>query len=200
MKKIELLTKIIKVDKYQKNIIKSKIINSQKKQIKRNDGIKIEIDNKNINKFKKIDNSMNQKPGNKNNYIISKFSDIDTPNINKKYANKYIIEKVRPISIKIKENKKIHNNDKLTTNQNINQNKRFKDIKINDYNQSYLNRTNQQLTRNKNIYREINKENNKDIELILKAVNEDYINNIEMLKTQEEQIKAMLKLMDLTEK
>ena len=143
---------------------------------------------------------LNQKPGNKNNYIISKFSDIDTPNINKKYANKYIIEKVRPISIKIKENKKIHNNDKLTTNQNINQNKRFKDIKINDYNQSYLNRTNQQLTRNKNIYREINKENNKDIELILKAVNEDYINNIEMLKTQEEQIKAMLKLMDLTEK
>ena len=187
-------------NKYQKNIIKSKIINSQKKQIKRNDGIKIEIDNKNINKFKKIDKSMNQKPGNKNNYIISKFSDIDTPNINKKYANKYIIEKVRPISIKIKENKKIHNNDKLTTNQNINQNKRFKDIKINDYNQSYLNRTNQQLTRNKNIYREINKENNKDIELILKAVNEDYINNIEMLKTQEEQIKAMLKLMDLTEK
>ena len=88
----------------------------------------------------------------------------------------------------------------MTTNQNINQNKRFKDIKINDYNQSYLNRTNQQLTRNKNIYREINKENNKDIELILKAVNEDYINNIEMLKTQEEQIKAMLKLMDLTEK
>ena len=187
-------------NKYQKNIIKSKIINSQKKQIKRNDGIKIEIDNKNINKFKKIDKSMNQKPGNKNNYIISKFSDIDTPNINKKYANKYIIEKVRPISIKIKENKKIHNNDKLTTNQNINQNKRFKDIKINDYNQSYLNRTNQQLTRNKNIYREINKENNKNIELILKAVNEDYINNIEMLKTQEEQIKAMLKLMDLTEK
>ena len=187
-------------NKYQKNIIKSKIINSQKKQIKRNDGIKIEIDNKNINKFKKIDKSMNQKPGNKNNYIISKFSDIDTPNINKKYSNKYIIEKVRPISIKIKENKKIHNNDKLTTNQNINQNKRFKDIKINDYNQSYLNRTNQQLTRNKNIYREINKENNKDIELILKAVNEDYINNIEMLKTQEEQIKAMLKLMDLTEK
>ena len=187
-------------NKYQKNIIKSKIINSQKKQIKRNDGIKIEIDNKNINKFKKIDKSMNQKPGNKNNYIISKFSDIDTPNINKKYANKYIIEKVRPISIKIKENKKIHNNDRLTTNQNINQNKRFKDIKINDYNQSYLNRTNQQLTRNKNIYREINKENNKDIELILKAVNEDYINNIEMLKTQEEQIKAMLKLMDLTEK
>jgi hypothetical protein len=36
--------------------------------------------------------------------------------------------------------------------------------------------------------------------MILKVVNDDYINSIEMLKTQEEQIKTMLKLMELDEK
>ena len=44
-----------------------------------------------------------------------------------------------------------------------------------------------------------NKQKEKELGIILKEMNEDYINDIEMLKRQEEQIKLMLNLINLNE-
>ena len=44
-----------------------------------------------------------------------------------------------------------------------------------------------------------NKQKEKELGIILKEMNEDYINDIEMLKRQEEQLKLMLNLINLNE-
>ena len=63
-----------------------------------------------------------------------------------------------------------------------------------------ISKGNPQLIKNRYMNKKNAKDNNnKDLNLILKIVNDDYLNSIEMLKTQEDQIKAMLKLMDLNE-
>ena len=103
------------------------------------------------------------------------------------------------------------NNSRLTTYQNKNQNlnKRlnlttnYNSEILNNENKINLDKSNQQIIRNKNINRRKNTENNKDnkdLNIVLKIVNDDYLNSIEMLNAQEEQIKTMLKLMDLNEK
>ena len=174
---------------YKKSDIKSKIINVQKIDKKNNTSYKINVDIKYNSRGRKIDKGMNQKTANKSNYTISKFSDINTPNLNKKFEKKLIFDKARPVSIKSNERKKEEiGNNRLTANQNTN--KKLKEIKLNEITSINI--------KTKNKPGKIG--NNKDLNMILKVVNDDYINSIEMLKTQEEQIKTMLKLMELEEK
>ena len=176
---------------FKKADIKSKIINVQKIDKKNNTSYKINVDIKYNSRSRKIDKGENQKTANKSNYTISRFSEVNTPNIDKKFAKKLILEKPRPISIKSNERKKEEvSKNRFTTNQNQNTNKKLKEIKINEINSINI--------KTKNKSGKIG--NNKDLNMILKVVNDDYINSIEMLKTQEEQIKTMLKLMELDEK
>jgi len=176
---------------FKKADIKSKIINVQKIDKKNNTSYKINVDIKYNSRSRKIDKGANQKTANKSNYTISRFSEVNTPNIDKKFAKKLILEKPRQISIKSNERKKEEvSKNRFTTNQNQNTNKKLKEIKINEINSINI--------KTKNKYGKIG--NNKDLNMILKVVNDDYINSIEMLKTQEEQIKTMLKLMELDEK
>ena len=176
---------------FKKADIKSKIINVQKIDKKNNTSYKINVDIKYNSRSRKIDKGANQKTANKSNYTISRFSEVNTPNIDKKFAKKLILEKPRPISIKSNERKKEEvSKNRFTTNQNQNTNKKLKEIKINEINSINI--------KTKNKYGKIG--NNKDLNMVLKVVNDDYINSIEMLKTQEEQIKTMLKLMELDEK
>ena len=176
---------------FKKADIKSKIINVQKIDKKNNTSYKINVDIKYNSRSRKIDKGANQKTANKSNYTISRFSEVNTPNIDKKFAKKLILEKPRPISIKSNERKKEEvSKNRFTTNQNQNTNKKLKEIKINEINSINI--------KTKNKSGKIG--NNKDLNMVLKVVNDDYINSIEMLKTQEEQIKTMLKLMELDEK
>ena len=96
-------------------------------------------------------------------------------------------------SIKSKQSKNIQiNNNRLTANQHQNAGN-VKEIKLTEPNKG-----NKDISKNRNIDKKtINK---KDLDIILKVVNDDYLNSIEMLKTQEEQIKTMLQLIDLNEK
>ena len=169
------------------------------------------MDMKNISsKSGKLDKSNKSKPST-NIYKNTKNVDSKTPFTTNKYTKKLVFNRIRPVSIKADENRKAHvNNDRLTTHQNQNVNKlnltNNKDIKSTDFSKSgnklNIDKRNQPIMRNKIISRfdKNDKNNNKDMNIILKVVNDDYVNSIEMLKIQEEQIKAMLKLMDLNEK
>ena len=72
----------------------------------------------------------------------------------------------------------------------------------NDYNNlnnktyNKINKVNPPIIKNKVLNRKREKENNKDMNLVLKIVNDDYLNSIDMLNAQEEQIKKMLSLLD----
>ena len=134
--------------------------------------------------------------------------------MNNKFTKKFVISKVRPESIKANKNRKTQiNNNRLTTNQNqlynnnrlnLTNNKEMNNSEyLNRGNRLNLDKTNQQMIRNKNINKKKfieNNKDNKDLNVVLKIVNDDYLNSIEMLNAQEEQIKTMLKLMDLNEK
>ena len=197
--------------KNKKNEIKSKILSVQQKDEIDNKDIRINMDMKNISsKSGKLDKSNKSKPST-NIYKNTKNVDSKTPFTTNKYTKKLVFNRIRPVSIKADENRKAHvNNDRLTTHQNQNVNKlnltNNKDIKSTDFSKSgnklNIDKRNQPIMRNKIISRfdKNDKNNNKDMNIILKVVNDDYVNSIEMLKIQEEQIKAMLKLMDLNEK
>ena len=72
----------------------------------------------------------------------------------------------------------------------------------NDYNNlnnktyNKINKVNPPIIKNKVLNRKKEKENSKDMNLVLKIVNDDYLNSIDMLNAQEEQIKKMLSLLD----
>ena len=108
-------------------------------------------------------------------------------------AKQYVKDKMRLNSIKSKQSKNIQiNNNRLTANQHQNAGN-VKEIKLTEPNKG-----NKDISKNRNIDKKtINK---KDLDIILKVVNDDYLNSIEMLKTQEEQIKTMLQFIDLNEK
>ena len=206
-------------DDYKKNEIKSKLLRIDKKEKEENGNkvIKINFDMRNnTDKSRKIVKTTKSKPSNKANYKdkISKFSDTKTPLMNNKFTKKFVISKVRPESIKANKNRKTQiNNNRLTTNQNqlynnnrlnLTNNKEMNNSEyLNRGNRLNLDKANQQIIRNKNINRKKfieNNKDNKDLNVVLKIVNDDYLNSIEMLNAQEEQIKTMLKLMDLNEK
>ena len=193
---------------YKKSEIKSKILKIEKKEEgSGNKLIKINLETKNnTEKSRKFEQTAKPRPSNKNNYIISKFPDPKTPLTNNKYTKKYVINKVRPESIKANKNRRIQiNNNRLTTHQNQNQLSNKKLNLTNNNNSEILKGGNKlrQIIKNKNINRRKlidNNKDNKDLNNVLKIVNDDYLNSIEMLNAQEEQIKTMLKLMDLNEK
>ena len=208
-----------KLQQYKKNEIKSKLLRIDKKEKEENGNkvIKINFDMRNnTDKSRKLVKTTKSKPSNKANYRdkISKFSDTKTPLMNNKFTKKFVISKVRPESIKANKNRKTQiNNNRLTTNQNqlynnnrlnLTNNKEMNNSEyLNRGNRLNLDKTNQQIIRNKNINRKKfieNNKDNKDLNVVLKIVNDDYLNSIEMLNAQEEQIKTMLKLMDLNEK
>ena len=208
-----------KLQQYKKNEIKSKLLSIDKKEKEENGNkvIKINFDMRNnTDKSRKIVKTTKSKPSNKANYRdkISKFSDAKTPLMNNKFTKKFVISKVRPESIKANKNRKTQiNNNRLTTNQNqlynnnrlnLTNNKEMNNSEyLNRGNRLNLDKTNQQIIRNKNINKKKfieNNKDNKDLNVVLKIVNDDYLNSIEMLNAQEEQIKTMLKLMDLNEK
>lgn len=208
-----------KLQQYKKNEIKSKLLSIDKKEKEENGNkvIKINFDMRNnTDKSRKLVKTTKSKPSNKANYRdkISKFSDTKTPLMNNKFTKKFVISKVRPESIKANKNRKTQiNNNRLTTNQNqlynnnrlnLTNNKEMNNSEyLNRGNKLNLDKANQQIIRNKNINRKKfieNNKDNKDLNVVLKIVNDDYLNSIEMLNAQEEQIKTMLKLMDLNEK
>ena len=208
-----------KLQQYKKNEIKSKllIIDKKEKEENGNKVIKINFDMRNnTDKSRKLVKTTKSKPSIKANYRdkISKFSDTKTPLMNNKFTKKFVISKVRPESIKANKNRKTQiNNNRLTTNQNqlynnnrlnLTNNKEMNNSEyLNRGNKLNLDKANQQIIRNKNINRKKfieNNKDNKDLNVVLKIVNDDYLNSIEMLNAQEEQIKTMLKLMDLNEK
>ena len=208
-----------KLQQYKKNEIKSKLLSIDKKEKEENGNkvIKINFDMRNnTDKSRKLVKTTKSKPSNKANYRdkISKFSDAKTPLMNNKFTKKFVISKVRPESIKANKNRKTQiNNNRLTTNQNqlynnnrlnLTNNKEMNNSEyLNRGNKLNLDKANQQIIRNKNINRKKfieNNKDNKDLNVVLKIVNDDYLNSIEMLNAQEEQIKTMLKLMDLNEK
>ena len=192
---------------YKKSEIKSKILKLEKKEEESgNKIIKINLETRiNAEKSRQFDKTTKSRPSNNNNYLISKFSDSKTPSTNNKYSKKYVINKVRPGSIKSNINRKMNiNNNRLTTHQNQNGFSNKKLNLTNSNNSEILKGNNlQQIIRNKNINKRKftdNNRDNKDLSNVLKIVNDDYLNSIEMLNVQEEQIKTMLKLMDLNEK
>ena len=196
---------------YKKSEIKSKILKIEKnEEDSGNKIIKINIQTStNEEKSRIFDKTTKSRPSNKNNYIISKFSESKTPSTstNNKNSKKYVLNKIRPESIKANKNRKINiNNNRLTTHQNQNQFSNKKLNLTNNNDSEILKGGNklQQIIRNKNINRrkfpDNNNKDNKDLNNVLKIVNDDYLNSIEMLNVQEEQIKTMLKLMDLNEK
>ena len=194
---------------YKKSEIKSKILKIEKnEEDSGNKIIKINIQTRtNEEKSRIFDKTAKSRPSNKNNYIISKFSESKTPSTNNKNSKKYVLNKIRPESIKANKNRKINiNNNRLTTHQNQNQFSNKKLNLTNNNDSEILKGGNklQQIIRNKNINRrkfpDNNNKDNKDLNNVLKIVNDDYLNSIEMLNVQEEQIKTMLKLMDLNEK
>ena len=208
-----------KLQQYKKNEIKSKLLSIDKKEKEENGNkvIKINFDMRNnTDKSRKLVKTTKSKPSNKANYRdkISKFSDTKTPLMNNKFTKKFVISKVRPESIKANKNRKTQiNNNRLTTDQNqlynnnrlnLTNNKEMNNSEyLNRGNKLNLDKANQQIIRNKNINRKKfieNNKDNKDLNVVLKIVNDDYLNSIEMLNAQEEQIKTMLKLMDLNEK
>ena len=194
---------------YKKSEIKSKILKIEKnEEDSGNKIIKINIQTRtNEEKSRIFDKTAKSRHSNKNNYIISKFSESKTPSTNNKNSKKYVLNKIRPESIKANKNRKINiNNNRLTTHQNQNQFSNKKLNLTNNNDSEILKGGNklQQIIRNKNINRrkitDNNNKDNKDLNNVLKIVNDDYLNSIEMLNVQEEQIKTMLKLMDLNEK
>ena len=109
------------------------------------------------------------------------------------------------LSNQSKENKKNEVN-KLMEYNNFEENKYFKlkrknnDSNINSgYNSmsnlNYISKYN--ASSKASIYRKNQKENNTELTSVLKDVNDDYLKSIEMLRKQEEQIKFMLRFIDL---
>ena len=75
---------------------------------------------------------------------------------------------------------------------------KVKTKKIKEKNDNH-NQNDNKKTSNKDIINTDSKNKDKELTKILKEMNEDYYNDIEMLKTQEEQIKLMLSLINLNE-
>ena len=147
---------------------------------------------------------------------ISDFSEVHTPYTKKKFDAKLVKEKEKLIPNSNKSQSSTGSAYNLKNNMNASSSKKKdsiylknkfseqrRDVKPN-HSMSNLNIVNR---REKNISSNIlgnkkfnEKENNKELISIIKDVNDDYLNSIEMLRRQEEQIKYMLRFIDLDEK
>ena len=194
----------------EKDTNKSKILNATNKTDKSNTN-----DSSSKSKSKQINIDTKYKPKNTN---ISKekttnFSQIKSPLERKKYKVQSEREKKIPYSNKSllsvdNSNEKgyrtndlgqVGNGSSKINNKKLEYNKRI----INNNNISNLN-----VVSGKDNYtcsklaqqRKSNEKVDKDLLSIFKDVNDDYLNSIEMLRRQEDQIKYMLKFLDLDEK
>ena len=202
--------------------------NSFNKNKKNNLNLKIETDS-NINKEKqnKINKKSIPKYYNKSKDRVSNFKGVYTPYNSKKVQSKIDKEKEKaiPKSNKTKSNEGFSANlksninsiapyprknqvSKFEVNQGINNSndnlvkvrKKYdlgKKHIMNNNSMSNLNVISSRSNINKSFYE---KGNNKELISILKDVNDDYANSIEMLRRQEEQIKNMLRFIEQDEK
>ena len=166
------------------------------------------------NQTKNNTKSKSKKSSKTNN--ISDFSEVHTPYTKKKFDAKLVKQKEKLIPNSNKSQSSTGSAYNLKNNMNASSSKKKdsiylknkfseqrRDVKPN-HSMSNLNIVNR---REKNISSNIlgnkkfnEKENNKELISIIKDVNDDYLNSIEMLRRQEEQIKYMLRFIDLDEK
>ena len=205
--------------------IKSKIKNQKKNNnfmtnkndSKSNYSAKTESENNSTSKSNQVKNITKSKPkkssktGN-----ISEFTEARTPYTKKKFDSKLMKEKEKLIPNSNKSQSSTSSAYNLKNNANASSSKKKDSIYIKNKNleqrrnvkanhsMSNLNIVNRrEKIIPSNIFgnKKINeKENNKELISIIKDVNDDYLNSIEMLRRQEEQIKYMLRFIDLDEK
>ena len=203
--------------------IKSKIKNQKKSIANKNDNksnhsLKTETESNNStnksNQAKNITKSKPKKSSKTGN--ISDFTEVHTPYTKKKFDAKLVKEKEKLIPNSNKSQSSTGSAYNLKNNANASSSKKVdsyniknkfvevrRDVKAN-HSMSNLNIVNRrERSINSNIVgnKKFNeKENNKELISIMKDVNDDYLNSIEMLRRQEEQIKYMLRFIDLDEK
>ena len=147
---------------------------------------------------------------------ISDFSEVHTPYTKKKFDAKLVKEKEKLIPNSNKSQSSTGSAYNLKNNMNASSSKKKdsiylknkfseqrRDVKPNHSmsNLNIVNRREKNISSNMFGNKKFNgKENNKELISIIKDVNDDYLNSIEMLRRQEEQIKYMLRFIDLDEK
>ena len=218
-------TRLTKSSKKNKSQIFHKKLNEYKssKTNKKKD-ISLKDENENTNKKKQLKTltKSRTKPDNKSSDKTTNLSDVHTPYDKKKFTKTFEKEKEKNIpstktqsstestpSIKYKTNTIPSKSDnkiiKIDVKQNIkrgsNGNNKLninKKIKNENNSMSNLNAISRYATTSRfNISKKYEKENAKELTSVLKDVNDDYIKSIEMLRKQEEQIKYMLRFIDL---
>lgn len=192
-----------------------KIFNLKNEKINLN--LKYNSDNKNIENFRY--NTYNGKDKNNNNNIKNNLiiesklikSNNDVPEIKKTNYKEYILdENNNPIKDKDKEKGKNNiitfgkkfNSNNIRLNNYISNNNKIDNKKktINNYN--YKNSNRNYKNENKpmiNVIKKSDKDKEKQLKKLLEDINEDYNNDIEILSSQENQIKLLLNLIDLNE-
>ena len=200
-----------------KNQKKSNIFMTNKNDSKNNFNSKTESESNITSKSNQTKNATKSKPkkssktGN-----ISDFTEVHTPYTKKKFDAKLMKEKEKLIPNSNKSQSSTGSAYNLKNNTNASSSKKKdsiykknkfseqrKDVKANHSmsNLNIVNRREKNITSNILGNKKFNeKENNKELISIIKDVNDDYLNSIEMLRRQEEQIKYMLRFIDLDEK
>ena len=220
-------TRLTKSSKKNKSQIFHKNTNeykSSKTNKKKDISLKDENENENTNKKKQLKTltKSRTKPDNKSSDKTTNLSDVHTPYVKKKFTKTFEKEKEKNMpstktqsstestpSIKYKTNTVPSKSDnkiiKIDVKQNIkrgsNGNNKLninKKIKNENNSMSNLNAISRYATTSRfNVSKKYEKENSKELTSLLKDVNDDYIKSIEMLRKQEEQIKYMLRFIDL---
>ena len=202
---------------------KSKIFNLSKNNktsnyisIRNNkDKSNLKLENNNKENQVKVGTKSNQKNPNKNN--VSNIIDVQTSNDKKKYQGLFDKDKEKGIHknnksqsstgslSKIKFNTNtiqtkgidvIQNNNKAKKDSNMNRNK-TKNLMVSNSSLSNMKVVSSKAMNNKKVNE---KDNNKNLINVLKDMNDDYIKSIEMLRSQEDQIKYLLSFIDVDEK
>ena len=211
-------TKNLPIKSKTKNQKKSNNFISNKNVSKSNYSLKSESESNNsTSKSNQAKNSTKSKPkkssktGN-----ISDFSEVRTPYTKKKFDAKLLKEKEKLIPNSNKSQSSTGSAYNLKNNANASSSKKKDSINIKNKfseqrknvkanhsmsNLNVVNRKEKIISTNLFGNKKFNeKENNKELISIIKDVNDDYLNSIEMLRRQEEQIKYMLRFIDLDEK
>ena len=175
----------------------------------------LKLENTNKENQVKVGTKSNQKNPNKNN--VSNIIDVQTSNDKKKYQGLFDKDKEKGIHknnksqsstgslSKIKFNTNtiqtkgidvIQNNNKAKKDSNMNRNK-TKNLMVSNSSLSNMKVVSSKAMNNKKVNE---KDNNKNLINVLKDMNDDYIKSIEMLRSQEDQIKYLLSFIDVDEK
>ena len=175
----------------------------------------LKLENNNKENQLKVGTKSNQKNPNKNN--VSNIIDVQTSNDKKKYQGLFDKDKEKGIHknnksqsstgslSKIKFNTNtiqtkgidvIQNNNKAKKDSNMNRNK-TKNLMVSNSSLSNMKVVSSKAMNNKKVNE---KDNNKNLINVLKDMNDDYIKSIEMLRSQEDQIKYLLSFIDVDEK